>query len=64
MDVVSESGELLGKIAEIIPMPANDIWRVDGQREILLPATENVILEVDTAKRRVTIRLLEGLIEA
>ena len=52
------------QIAEIIPMPANDLWRVEGEVEFLLPAIAQVIVKVDTKERKVIIRLMEGLIES
>ena len=63
MKVYTESGEFLGEIAEIIEMPANDLWRVEGERSILLPASENVILNVDKEERKVTVRIIEGLLD-
>lgn len=63
MKVYSDDKQYLGEIAEVIPMPANDIWRVEGEKDYLIPATANVILEVDKVERRVIIRLLDGLIE-
>jgi len=63
MSVYSETDEYLGEIAEVIAMPANDIWRVEGERDFLLPATANVVIKVDKEKRRVIIRLLDGLID-
>ncbi len=63
MKVYTESGEYLGEIAEIIEMPANDLWRVEGERSILLPASENVILNVDKEERKVTVRIIEGLLD-
>jgi 16S rRNA processing protein RimM len=64
MQVYSEDGRLLGTIAEIIPMPANDLWRVGGEVEFLLPAIAQVIVKVDTKERKVIVRLMEGLIES
>jgi len=64
MQVCSEDGRLLGTIAEIIPMPANDLWRVEGEVEFLLPAIAQVIVKVDTKERKVIVRLMEGLIES
>ncbi len=63
MQVCSEEGQLLGRVAEIIPMPANDLWRVEGEREFLLPAVAEVIVKVDTKERKVIIKLMDGLIE-
>ena len=63
MQVYAESGEYLGDVAEVIPMPANDLWRVTGKKEFLLPATRNIVQRVDRNERKVYIHLLEGLID-
>lgn len=63
MEVRSEDGEVLGKIVEVVEMPANDIWRVQGRRSFNLPASGNIILNVDRTARVVTIRMLEGLLD-
>jgi 16S rRNA processing protein RimM len=64
MQVYSEDGRLLGTIAEIVPMPANDLWRVEGEVEFLLPAIAQVIVKVNMKERKVIVRLMEGLIES
>lgn len=64
MQVYSEDGRLLGTIAEIVPMPANDLWRVEGDVEFLLPAIAQVIVKVNMKERKVIVRLIEGLIES
>lgn len=63
MKVFSEAGSYLGEIVEIIEMPANDLWRVEGDKPFLLPAAENIVLSVDKKERKVVIRLLEGLLD-
>lgn len=63
MEVRSEDGEVLGRIVEVVEMPANDIWRVEGLRSFNLPASGNIILKVDRTARVVTIRILEGLLD-
>jgi 16S rRNA processing protein RimM len=62
MQVKTDQGAPLGVLEEIIPTGSNDVFvvRKDGQ-EILLPATDEVVLQVDVAKREMTVRLLEGL---
>lgn len=41
-------GALLGYLDEIIPTPAHDIYVVrQGEREVLLPAVEDVIIEIN-----------------
>ncbi len=65
LDAVTTEGETLGKVQEIIETGANDVYivrREDG-REILLPAVETVIQEVDLEKGRLVVHLLPGLVE-
>jgi 16S rRNA processing protein RimM len=62
--VVTEEGEDLGTLDEVLHLPANDVYIVRGKRgEILLPATDEVIRSVDTASRKIQVRLLPGLAE-
>lgn len=53
--VVNEQGGIIGRLAEVWETPANDIYQVldDDGREILLPAIEDVILEVDIEGGRI-----------
>ena len=61
-EVVTDTGRSLGRIAEVIASPANDIWVTrEGDRETLVPALRDVILEVDTAAKRVVVREVPGL---
>jgi 16S rRNA processing protein RimM len=49
LTVKDTNGGVIGKLCEVWETPANDVYQVldDGGREILLPAIEDVILEVD-----------------
>ena len=66
LDVWTVSGEHLGKVVEIIDTGANDVYVVrgayPGQPEILLPAIESVVLEVDLESGRMVVELPEGLL--
>jgi len=63
MDVTTIERELVGQIARIISTGANDVLVIaTGGKELLIPATEEVIKEVDLVSGRMVIRLLEGLI--
>ena len=61
--VVELDGQHLGTVAEILETGANDVYivRGDGPRELLLPAIESVILEVDLEQGRLLVRVPEGL---
>ena len=60
--VMEEDGTLLGKVTEIINTGANDVFVVVGpDGELLLPAIESVILEIDLDADRMVVHVLEGL---
>jgi 16S rRNA processing protein RimM len=65
LDVYESDGARLGKVVDLIPTGANDVYVVRGPRgEILLPAVEDVILEVDVAGGRMVVSLMEGMLPA
>jgi 16S rRNA processing protein RimM len=56
LEVRSQEGELVGKIADVLSRPANDVWVVrSGQVQRLIPATRDAVLEVDLDTGRVVI---------
>ncbi len=65
LQVQTTEGEQLGKVDEIMETGANDVYvvrRPDG-KEVLLPAVENVIQEIDLANGRIIITPIPGLLE-
>jgi len=64
LDVYLDTGGYLGKISQIIPAKGNDIYIVKGEdREILIPATYEIIREIDLERKEMTIRDTEGLLD-
>ena len=65
LSVISETGESLGKVTEIMQTGANDVYVVTSEsgQEILLPAIAQVILEVDIESKQMKVHLLPGLVE-
>lgn len=62
MKVVTDLGEELGKIEDIIFTGANDVYVVrNSESEILIPAIKQCILNVDKENKVMTVKLLEGL---
>jgi 16S rRNA processing protein RimM len=62
LNVLSEEGCFLGRIETIFPTGSNDVYVCSGgEREILLPAIEEVIRKIDTDQGVMIVRLLEGL---
>lgn len=62
--VITEEGDPLGELADIFATGGNDVYVVkSGNREILIPATTEVVLRIDKEARRMTVRPLEGLLD-
>ncbi|MBI4965976.1 MAG: 16S rRNA processing protein RimM [Desulfomonile tiedjei] len=63
MKVSTVDGRDLGEITQITATGANDVIHVQGAYgEVLLPMIEDVVLEVDTEKKKMVVDPLEGLI--
>ncbi len=62
--VVTEEGRYLGVLEEILETGANDVYliRAEGREDILLPAIESVIQQVDLGNGEMRVHLLPGLI--
>lgn len=64
MNVVTEAGEKIGTVRDVMQLPAHDVWVViAGVKEILIPAVKVFIRSVDVQSRTVVIRPPEGLLE-
>jgi len=63
-EVYTESQELLGKVVDVFPTGSNDVYTIKNSegKEILIPAIEDVIKDVDIANKKIIIHLMEGLI--
>jgi 16S rRNA processing protein RimM len=60
--VEDSKGETLGAVADILSTGANDVYVVRGERgELLVPAVEDVVREIDVAAGHIVIDLLPGL---
>ncbi len=62
--VVTEDGQEVGRVAGIEQSAGHDLWVVrGGEREHLIPAVPEIVVDVDVAAGRVVIRPPEGLLE-
>ena len=64
LDVYTDENELLGKLEDIFNTGSNDIYVVKNElgKQILLPAIDDVLKEIDMENRKVIVHLIPGLI--
>jgi 16S rRNA processing protein RimM len=64
LQVIDEAGNTLGTIMRIHETGANDVYVVQAESgaELLIPAIESVILNIDLEHHQLHIRLLPGLL--
>ncbi|MFZ4507123.1 MAG: ribosome maturation factor RimM [Fimbriimonas sp.] len=58
LQVRLEDGEIIGKIDEVMVMPAHDVIVVG---EIMIPAIKQFVVDVDLDEEVVTVRLIPGM---
>ena len=65
IDVFDEEGHKIGVIADVFNTGANDIYDVkrEGQKNLLLPVIDDVVLDVDIENKKVIVHIMEGLDE-
>ena len=65
LEVRTTTGEVLGRVEQIISTGSNDVFVVRGQRgEVLIPAVDDVVKSVDPAAGRIEVEAVEGLLPA
>jgi len=57
----AETKENLGTLTDVLPLPANNVYVIKGDREILVPAVPEYIIETNIDEGYVKIKLIEGL---
>ncbi len=62
--VLTEEGEELGKISEILTPGANDVWVVKrkGGKDLLIPYIEEIVKDINITDKVIKIHLMEGLL--
>ncbi len=62
MEVRDPQGKVLGKIADVLTLPANNVYVVrGGEREIMIPAVDQFVKEVNVDEGYMTVALIEGM---
>jgi len=55
------SGEELGTVADVLSLPANDVYVIRGEREILVPSAPGFVGEINIGGGYIKFRLIEGM---
>lgn len=65
MEILTDEGESLGTVSEILSPGGNDVWVVKqkGKKDLLVPFIEPVVYEIDKTAKKAYIHVLEGLID-
>ncbi len=65
MEVITDQDQVLGKLKEILITGANDVYLVESEdgKQVLLPAIEQVILNVDHESGQMLVHILSGLLD-
>jgi 16S rRNA processing protein RimM len=65
LEVRTTTGEVLGRVEQIISTGSNDVYVVRGPRgEVLVPAVDDVVKSLDPAAGRIEVEAVEGLLPA
>jgi len=58
---VFDGGREIGKLQDVLTMPAGDVYVVKGEREYLIPAVPAFVEQVDPDAGRIVVHLIEGM---
>ncbi|MBQ8893044.1 MAG: 16S rRNA processing protein RimM [Clostridia bacterium] len=58
-----DTGEVYGKVTDVIPTGANDVFEVTGNKVLLVPKIDEVVIDIDLENEVIKIRPLQGLFE-
>lgn len=58
--VITEEGEEIGKIKDVLTMPASDVYVIHGARKYMIPAVKEFVKEINVEEGFVRVHLIEG----
>ena len=61
----ADDGRLYGKISDVSPTGANDVWHITDEKndEYLIPSIKEVVIDVNVAENYVRIRPMKGIFD-
>lgn len=61
LDVIDENGLLLGTLHDILSPSLQQVYVVKGEREIMIPAVPEFIIETNVVGGYIKVRLIDGM---
>ena len=61
LKVVDEEGRTLGTLKEVLSPSVQQVYVIEGEREIMIPAVPEFILETNIEGGYIKVRLIEGM---
>ena len=61
LNVEDETGEKLGKICDVLTLPANDVYIVRGEHEYMIPAVSEFIINTDLDAGTMIVNTIPGM---
>jgi len=53
--------EKIGEVSDVLDYPGNKVYVVKGEKEYMIPAVKEFILDTDMENNRMQVKLLEGM---
>lgn len=64
LEVVTTKGERIGAVKDVVSLPANDLYIVEGDEKLYhIPATKEVVERIDLKQKKIIIEPIEGLLD-
>jgi len=65
MEVITDQGEKLGTLKEILITGANDVYLVESPegKELMIPAIEDVVLDINQDSGQILVHIISGLLD-
>jgi 16S rRNA processing protein RimM len=64
LTVIDQEGVVRGTVKDVMKLPAHDVYLVgDGAHEFMIPAVKEFIVDLDVETRRLTVKLIDGMLE-
>ena len=63
-EVFATDQRYIGTVEEVLRMPAQDVWVVrNGSKQHMIPAVKEFVKAVDVKARKITVEVIEGLLD-